>query len=138
MKTAIRYYSRSGNTKKLAEAVAAGAGGKALSVSENLDGHVDVLFLGSSVYAGTFHPSVKEFIVKNAKNIGSIAVFGSSASGSTNFKKIKDVAESLGIKMNNKQFFCNARFLFLHKGRPNEDDLAAAESFAHKIAAGGN
>ena len=51
MKIAVRYYTRSGNTQKLAEAVAAAVGVEALPVSEPLTEPVDVLFLGCSYYA---------------------------------------------------------------------------------------
>ena len=51
MKIAVRYYTRSGNTKKLAEAIAKAVGAEAKTVDEPLWEDVDILFLGSSVYA---------------------------------------------------------------------------------------
>ncbi len=59
MKTAVRYFSRTGNTKKLAEAVAKEVGVKALQVSEPLTEDIDTLFLASSVYAGGVASDVK-------------------------------------------------------------------------------
>ena len=52
MKIEVRYYTKGGNTEKLATAVASAAGVGALPVSEGLTGHADILFLGSSLYAG--------------------------------------------------------------------------------------
>jgi flavodoxin len=49
----VIYASRSGNTKKLALAVAKGAGIAAQSLDEAGEiGGIDTLFVGASVYAG--------------------------------------------------------------------------------------
>ena len=47
---AVRYLSHSGNTKKIAEAIAEGASTVALSITDEpaLKEHVDVLFLGGA------------------------------------------------------------------------------------------
>ncbi len=51
MKIAIRYYTKTGNTKKLAEAISSAIGVEAKTVDEPLTEDVDILFLGSAVYA---------------------------------------------------------------------------------------
>ena len=51
MKTAVRYYTKTGNTKRLAEEVGKALGVDALPICEPLDEKVDVLFLGNSYYA---------------------------------------------------------------------------------------
>lgn len=50
MKVAVRYYSKSGNTKKLADAIAEALKTEAMDISHEVNGEVDVLFMGSSVY----------------------------------------------------------------------------------------
>ena len=59
MKVAVRYFSRGGNTKKLAEAIASAIGVEAKDVSFGLNEDVDLLFLGSSVYAYGVDASIK-------------------------------------------------------------------------------
>ena len=54
MTIAVRYYTKSGNTKKLAEEAAKAAGVSAKDVSVPLSEKADLLFLGSSVYAGKY------------------------------------------------------------------------------------
>lgn len=49
MKIAARYYTRSGNTKKLADAIADAVGTTAKTTAEPLTEDMDILFLGSSV-----------------------------------------------------------------------------------------
>ena len=51
MKCAVRYYTKTGNTKKLAEAVAAALGVEALPISVPVEEAVDILFLWNSYYA---------------------------------------------------------------------------------------
>ena len=48
MKTAVRYYTKTGNTKRLAEAIAQAAGVDAQPISVPLTEPVDILFLGNS------------------------------------------------------------------------------------------
>ena len=50
MKVAVRYYSKGGNTKKLAEAIAEAVGEKAQTTDVKLTEDVDILFLCNSVY----------------------------------------------------------------------------------------
>ena len=52
MKCAVRYYSRSGNTRLLAEAIADELGVPSVSVDApeaKLSGHTDVLFIGGAL-----------------------------------------------------------------------------------------
>ena len=48
MKIAVRYYTKTGNTKKLAEAIGNAVGAEALPISVPITEPVDVLFLGNS------------------------------------------------------------------------------------------
>ena len=63
MKIAVRYYTRSGNTKKLAEAVANAVSADAKDITVPLTEKVDILFLGCSYYAFDIDEAVKEFIL---------------------------------------------------------------------------
>lgn len=130
MNIAVRFYSRSGNTKLLANAVAAAAGVTAESVKTPLEERADLLLLGSSLYKAGIDPSVAKFIEDNAGKIGRLAVFGSAASGRSTFKKVAAVAEKYGVKTCNDFFVCPGEFLFLNKGRPNSDDAGKAAEWA--------
>jgi len=89
MNCAVVYFSRSGNTKKLADGVAEVLGVTASDITTSLTEKTDLVFLGSSLYAGGFDPAVGEFIRKNADKIGKLVCFGSSASGTSTAKKGK-------------------------------------------------
>ena len=133
MKTAVRYFSRSGNTKKLADAVAAAAGTTAESIEKDLPEKADIVFLGNSLYAGKYDPAVEAFLNRNADKIGLLVSFGSSASGKTTLKKLTAYAETKRIRVCDKAYNCPGHFLFLHKDRPNENDCKEAAAFATKI-----
>ena len=46
------------------------------------------------------------------------------------YKKVKAVADKVGIPMDEKEFHCKGEFKGIHKGRPNENDIADAVRFA--------
>ena len=131
MKAAVRYYTKTGNTKKLAEAIAGVLGVKALPISDPLTEPVDILFLGNSYYAFSIYPEVRSFIRSLDKNkIGKIVNFGSAAMLNSTYKKVKAEADKIGIPMDTREFHCKGEFKGVHKGRPNAEDLKAAAEFA--------
>ena len=133
MTFAVRYYTKTGNTKRLAEAIAKELGVEALPISEPVNEAVDYLFLGNSYYAFTIDPEVKAFVASLDKTkIGKIVNFGSAAMLSSTYKKVNKVADKVGIPVDGKEFHCKGEFKGIHKGRPNEEDIAAAVVFARQ------
>ena len=134
MKIAVRYYTKGGNTKRLAEAVANVVGVEALPISTPVIEPVDVLFLGNSYYAFTIDPEVRAFIKGLDKNkVGKIVNFGSAAMLNSTYKKVKAEADKVGIPMDEREFHCKGEFKGIHKGKPDESDMKAAADFARKI-----
>ncbi len=133
MKIAVRYYTKTGNTKRLAEAVAEAVGAEALPISTPVTEPVDVLFLGNSYYAFTIDPEVRDFVrALDKSKVGRIVNFGSAAMLHSTYKKVKAEADKAGIPMDEREFHCKGEFKGIHKGRPNQDDLKAAAAFAKK------
>ena len=134
MNIAVRYYTKTGHTKKLAEAVAKAVGVEAQPISSPVGEPVDILFLGNSYYAFNIDPEVREFIRKLDKTkIGKIVNFGSAAMLNSTYKKVKAEADKAGIPMDQREFHCRGEFKGIHKGKPDESDLRAAAEFAKKI-----
>lgn len=133
MKVAVRYYSKGGNTKKMAEAVADTINSSAENLQVNLTEEVDVLFLGSSLYAGKYNKDVEVFLNNNKHLIKEVVCFGSSASGKSTQPQVKKWGEKNGVNVNDKFFNCVGHFLFAHKNRPNEDDLNQLKDFVKEI-----
>ncbi len=131
MRFAVRYYTKTGNTKRLAEAIAKELGVEALPISEPVNEQVDFLFMGNSYYAFDIDPEVKKFVSSLDKDkVGKIVNFGSAAMLNSTYKKVKAVADKAGIAMDEKEFHCKGEFKGIHKGRPNENDLKDAAEFA--------
>ena len=134
MKIAVRYYTKTGNTKRLAEAVAEAVGAEALPITVPVTEKTDILFLGNSYYAFSIDPEVRAFVRSLDRNlVGRIANFGTAAMLNSTWKKVKAEADKAGIPMDEREFHCKGEFKGIHKGRPNEDDLKAAAEFAGMI-----
>ena len=134
MSFAVRYYMKTGNTKRLAEAIALELGVEALPISESVTEPVDVLFLGNSYYAFNIDPEVRDFVLSlDKEKVGKIANFGSAAMLNSTYKKVKAEADKAGIPMDEREFHCKGEFKGLHKGRPNDADIRAAVEFAKQF-----
>lgn len=133
MKIAIRYYTKTGNTKKMAEALSEAVGVEALTVDNPLTEDVDILFLGSAVYAAGVDAKVKEFIENIDVNIGKIVNFSSAALIESTYKQVKKIAENNNLTMAEEEFHCRGAFKLVHRGRPNDNDLRNLQEFAKNI-----
>lgn len=134
MKIAVRYYTKTGNTKRLAEAIGKAVGVEALPISTPIHESVDILFLGNSYYAFSIDPEVRDFVRSlDRKKVGKIVNFGSAAMLNSTYKKVKAEADRVGIPMDEREFHCKGEFKGIHKGKPDEIDMKAAAEFAKKI-----
>lgn len=136
MNIAVRYFSRSGNTKRVAQAIADAVCAEALDVSVPLTEKTDILFLGSAVYAGGVDDGVKQFLALNKDNIGTIFNFSTAAVASSTYKQVQKLAEEHSIAIAEKEFHCRGAFAIMHSSRPNAEDLKAAADFARAVISG--
>lgn len=130
MKISVRYYTKTGNTKKLADEIARTAGVEAKTVDEKLSEDVDILFLGSSVYAAGIDYKVKKFIEDIDVHVGKIVSFSTAAIVKSTYSQVKKVADQKKINVSDKEYHCKGSFGPLHRGRPNTDDLKKVSQFA--------
>ena len=133
MKIEVRYYTRSGNTKKLAEAIAKAVGAEAKTVEEPLREDVDILVLGSSVYAYGVDDSIKKFISNIDVTVGKVVNFSTAALIKSTYKQVGKLLAEKGIAQAEEEFYCKGSFGPMHKGKPDEKDCEAAAAFAKKI-----
>lgn len=133
MKYAVRYYSRSGNTKKLADAAADVLGVQAESVSEPLTDDVDVLFLGASIYWAGIDKQVKKFLEAPGAKVGSVIALSTAALVESGYSQVRSAAEKHGLTVDDREFHCAGSFKALHAGKPDEEDLARLRQFVSEI-----
>ena len=133
MKIAVRYYSRGGNTKKLADAIANAVDVDAETTSVPLTEDVDILFLGSSVYANGVDNAIKEFVNGISVKVSKVVNFSTAALVKSSYRQVSKLLEGKHIPFAKEEFYCRGSFAMMHKGRPNADDCKAAAEFARKI-----
>ncbi len=136
MKAAIRYYSRGGNTEKLAKAIGEATGLEALTTEQPLTEDTDILFLGSSVYAYGVDDNVKRFIEGIDVKVGKVVNFSTAALVRSTYKQVGKLLAAKNIPQAEEEFYCKGSFGRMHKGRPDADDLKKAAAFAEMIMNG--
>ncbi|MFZ2412919.1 MAG: flavodoxin family protein [Candidatus Cryosericum sp.] len=137
MNVRVIYQSTTGNTKRVADAMAAATGRAAEPVADAVISEpVDMLFLGGAIHGGDIDPSVKTFIEGlDSALVKQVTVF------STGFEQdkgkaigiMKDLLSRRGIAVTNKCYFCRGKFLLFGRGHPDTEDLAGAEEFARSV-----
>ncbi|MFP3154410.1 flavodoxin [Lachnospiraceae bacterium ZAX-1] len=133
MKIEVRYLSKSGNTQKVAEAIAKAVNVTAKPITEPVGPDTDILFLGGAVYAFGIDEELKAFIRHLPDGVKKVAVFSTTAVVKSAFDHIKKLLDEKGIAVLDKDFHCKGAFTVMHRGRPNEDDLKRAGAFAREI-----
>ena len=139
MKVAIRYFTKSkkGNTEKIAKFIEGKIGVQALDVTNSLEEEVEKLLLVNAMYAADVDKEIKNFLKDNANKIKCLININSSASGASTYKAVKKVADKNNIPMSDKEFHTVASWIFLNKGRPNEDDFAKLDAFLKEVVING-
>jgi flavodoxin len=134
MNIAIRYYTKTGNTKKLADAIAEAVGVPAESVDVPLEEPIDVLFLGSSVYAAGVDGKVKDFIASlDVEMVEKVVNFSTAALLPSTFSQVTKLLSRRGIPIDEREFHCRGKFKFMHSGHPDQEDLRKVQTFATGI-----
>lgn len=128
MRAAVRYYSRSGNTKAVAEAIAEAAGVSAISVDASdaaITEPVDVLFIGGALYAYGLDSHLKDYLKTLKKDDAKQAVvFSTSWISKHSIYLIKKALSEAGISVVSESFYV--------KNKPNDAQLKATADFARK------
>jgi flavodoxin I len=131
----VIYFSRGGNTQKIANAIAEELKTQAINVNEaSLNKDAEIIFLGSGCYGGKPSPKMIEFIENQNFQNKHMALFGTSGSGTG--KELNEMKESLQNKDARilDQYSCKGRtFLIINRGHPNAEDIANAKSFARTL-----
>lgn len=134
MKIEVRYFTKTGHTKKLAEGIAKELGIAAKSISEPVEGNVEVLFLGEGLYSFDIDPEMKAFIkTLNPSTVKEVVVFSSGSFGNA-YAPMKRELSAQGLKVSSQEFHCKGALGFMHKNRPNDKDVNNAAVFAKTIS----
>jgi len=134
----VVYYSLTGNTKKVAEAIAA----ELEVVAENVKSKSSLaeesfVFLGAGLYGPLRSWGFRRFIDRNRFDGRRVALFGTSGEGRG--KEVGALEEALTAKGADivGKFYCKGKFLFfVNPTRPSSEDIEMARAFAREIGGG--
>jgi flavodoxin len=143
MKITIRYQSRGGNTKVVAEAIATvvvgveTAGVTAETLDVPISDPVDLLFIGGGVYAWDIDKSLKDFLNNlNPETVKSVAVF-STAGGMNGSTKIAAILKARGIPVRQKTLSIKSGFRNYGGGKGrlelSDKEKSAIETFVKQM-----
>ncbi|OPY30029.1 MAG: flavodoxin [Methanocella sp. PtaU1.Bin125] len=136
----IFYETMSGNTRKLACAMADELGVRAVDVKDAVIGpDADLLFLGSGCYGGVPGKNMIRFIEANDFRGRRIALFGTSGGGEG--REVKAMAEAVKRKGGDVigSYHCKGKVLpalyLINRRHPDAAEVDAARKFAREMAA---
>ena len=107
---AVRYFSKTGNTRKVAKAIAKGAGAKAVSITDEpkLKEYVDVLFLGGAPYANVMAPELKTYAFNlDPDKIGKVVLFTTSNWSRRTVLYLRKIFKAKGIEVEREYFYAH-------------------------------
>ncbi|MBQ8959836.1 MAG: hypothetical protein IJ071_01265 [Ruminococcus sp.] len=107
---AVRYFSKSGNTRQIAEAIAEGAGVKSVSITEEpaFTQHADILFLGGAPYANIMAPELKAYAEKlSPELVGKVVLFTTSNWSRRTVLALKKQLREKGITVEEEFFYAH-------------------------------
>ena len=134
MNKAIRYYSKFGHSKLMAEAIEKIADAKSASVIEPLREPVELLFLGAGVFLGSVNKAVIDFInTLTPDMVKCVVLFGSCAIIESPVPQMRKALEARGITVCNESFTCKGSMGPVYGGHPNAQDVEAFKTFVAKI-----
>ncbi len=146
MKSIVLYASKGGNTKKIADAIAAQTNSQTHKISPDtpfqaaeLEGY-DLVFVGTGIYGGTPNPDIEKYLktleLKTSKQFALFITWGGAGKTEAQVKaKLQGVLEGKGHKVLSDYFTCYGGWKLLRRGRPNSEDIKAAGEWAKKVIA---
>ena len=113
MSVAVRYYSRSGKTRKVAEYIAEAAGVNAVSVDAKdaaLSEKTDVLFIGGALYAYGIDDNLKQYLkTLSGDKVGKAVVFSTSWLSRHALDLIKNALTEKGIQVESDTLYFKSK-----------------------------
>ena len=138
MRIAVRYFSRSGRTAAVAEAIAEGAGAKASSIGEEprLTEYTDLLFLGGAPYANVMDKALRAYAeMLVPEQVGAVALLSTSNWSHRTLRGLREILEKKGISVVEEECCINA--LQVQKKLPDAKAFARRIKAACEISDGG-
>jgi len=134
----VIYCSKTGNTKKVAEAIADEMKTEAIEAAAVGSGYdmkkCDLIFVGSGNYKSAPEREMIEFLKAIVPAEDRYAAVFGTAGGSNkgHLSKMKEILEEKEVRVLDEWCCPGQEYELKNKGRPNEEDLKKARDFARK------
>ena len=132
----VIYYSLTGNTKRVADAIAAELGISAENAqTKDTLANDSFVFRGAGLYGPLRGFGLKRFIDRNVFAGRKVALFGTSGEGKgKELLALEEAVVAKGAEVAGR-FFCKGEFIFfVNRHRPIGKDLEDARAFAREMA----
>ncbi len=134
----VVYYSLTGNTRQVADSIAAELDVTAENVrTKNELAEDSFVFLGAGLYGPLQGWGFRRFIDRNSFDGRKVALFGTSGEGrGKEAEALEEAVAARGAEVVGR-FHCKGDFLFLvNRNHPTSQDLEDARRFARETASG--
>jgi flavodoxin len=132
---AVVVYSRGGNTRNVAGAIAEELGVEVRDVTASPPADAKIMFLGSGTYGGKPGEDMMKFIGSADFTGRKVALFGTSWGPAGSEKMIAvmaDMVKQKGAAILGS-WHCRGSFLLMNRGHPGKEDLENAKKFAKEM-----
>jgi flavodoxin len=137
--THVLYYSLTGNTRKIAAAIAEELGVEAKSI-KNLAGVPEdgLLFLGSGNYGDKPAEGLMKLIEKSEFKDRKVALFGTSGKGAgLEVRAMEEALKQKGANVLGSYYSKGRSFVVVNIGHPGREDIEGARKFAREMVTRG-
>ena len=135
MNIAVVYSTRTGHSKKIADAIGDELGRKAMDVTnapkfEN----VDLLFIVSGIYGKASNQDLIDFAESlTSDQVKKVAFVTSCLSKIHKPEKVQEILRRKHIEVIKDDFVCRGGMLVFYVGHPNKSDIADAVAYVHSV-----
>ena len=135
MNSSVIYVSKTGHSKKIAEALGKELHIPVVNVVSNPEiKATDLLFIVAGIYGGKSDPKLLEYVGNLDSTKVKKAVLITSCTSKTNKQDmVREILKKKGIEVHSDEFICQGSFLFFGLGHPNAADITRAVSFSKEI-----
>jgi flavodoxin len=132
----VLYHTKTGHSRKIAQAVAQAVGVQARDIAQwQEETGCDVLFLVGGIYGGKSDQKMLDLVPRlHPDHVARVVLVTSCTSGTTQQADLRAALLTRGIAVDSEEFLCLGSFLIFRLGRPNQQDLAEAGRFALRKA----
>jgi len=132
MNSQLIYATKTGHSKKIANAIAAELGIECNNITDHPTlKDVDLLYIVGGIYGGKSLPEMIDFInTLDSKQVKKAVLITSCVSKKQGQTEIRTILRQKNIAVLNEEFICQGNFLLFGMGHPNQADIDEAILFA--------